>query len=174
MHIRTATPEDLLKIKQLYKAVAQQEGGIARLEHEITDDWVGDLLKKSLASGLILVAEHPEDREKLVAEMHAYNPGPGVFNHVFSDLTVVVHPAFQGKKVGRTIFTIFLEEVGLNKPGIGRVELMVRESNQKAIRFYQSFGFQIEGRLEMRIKTPDNNYEADIPMGWQNPNFEFD
>ena len=109
----------------------------------------------------------------MIGEIHASTPGPAVFNHVYSDLTIVVHPDFQGKKIGRTLFTIFLEEVGLNRPTIGRVELIACESNQKAIRFYQSFGFRIEGRLEMRIKTPDGNYEADIPMGWQNPNFEF-
>jgi hypothetical protein len=28
--------------------------------------------------------------------------------------------------------------------------------------------------MEMRIKTRDDNYEADIPMAWLNPNFEFD
>jgi len=173
MHIRNAAIEDLLKIKQLYQEVARQEGGIARVEKEITDEYVESFLKKSIESGLILVAEHPGNDQVLVAEMHAYKPGPAVFDHVFSDLTLVVHPAFQGKKIGRTIFTIFLEEVGLNRPDIGRVELIARESNQKAIKFYQSFGFLIEGRLEMRIKTPDKNYEADIPMGWHNPNFEF-
>jgi putative acetyltransferase len=52
------------------------------------------------------------------------------------------------------------------------VELIARESNLKAIELYQSLGFLIEGRLEMRIKTTDNHYEADIPMGWQNPNYE--
>lgn len=171
MHIRTAEPEDLLKIKQLYKQVALQEGGIARLEHEITEAYIEDFLKKSLESGFILVAENPEE---LIAEMHAYKPGPSVFDHILSDLTIVVHPAFQGKKLGRTIFTIFLEEIGLNRPDIGRVELIARESNQKAIQFYQSFGFRIEGRLEMRIKTPQKIYEAAIPMGWQNPNYEFD
>ena len=173
MHIRTAEMEDLFRIKQLYREVARQEGGIAHAEEEITDEYVENFLRKSIDSGLILVADHPEDADLVIAEMHACQPGPAVFNHVLSDLTVVVHPSFQGRKIGRTIFTIFLEEVALNHPYIGRVELIVRESNNKAIRFYQSLGFLIEGRLEMRIKTPDGDYEADIPMAWQNPNFEF-
>ena len=173
MHVRTAEIEDLSRIRHLYCAVARGEGGIARVENEITDGYVRNFLEKSIESGLILVAAHPENADVLIAEIHAFRPGPRVFNHVLSDLTVVVHPEFQGKKVGRTIFTIFLEEIGINRPDIGRVELIARESNKKAIAFYQSFGFHIEGRLEMRIKTPDGNYEADIPMGWQNPNFEF-
>lgn len=173
MHIRNAAIEDLLKIQQLYRNVARQHGGIARTEEEITDEYVRSFLTRSIEWGLILVAEHPQNPEEIIAEIHACAPGPKAFKHVFSDLTVAVHPAFQGKKVGRTIFTIFLEEVGINRPDIGRVELIVRESNRRAIAFYQSMGFLIEGRFEMRIKNEDGSYEADIPMGWQNPNFEF-
>lgn len=173
MHIREAVIADLSMIKKLYAEVSRHEGGIARVESEITDAYVSDFLEKSIECGLILVAEHPDKPDALIAEIHAYKPGPAVFDHVLSDLTIVVHPDFQQQKIGRTIFTIFLEEVGINRTDIGRVELVARESNQKAIRFYQSFGFSIEGRLEMRIRTPDRNYEADIPMGWQNPNFEF-
>lgn len=174
MHIRTAAPEDRFKVKKLYYEVAKTEGGIARLDHEITDEYIEYFIAKSLESGLILVAEHPDNPEELIAEIHAFKPGPSAFNHVLSELTIVVHPTFQKKKLGRTIFTIFLEEIGLNRPDIGRIELIARESNQKAIQFYQSLGFRIEGRLEMRIKTPQKTYEADIPMGWQNPNYEFD
>jgi ribosomal protein S18 acetylase RimI-like enzyme len=46
------------------------------------------------------------------------------------------------------------------------VELIARESNAKAIAFYQSLGFVIEGRFERRIRNPDGSLEADIPMAW--------
>lgn len=173
MHIRTAELADLPAIKNLYQSVARAGNGIARLAHEITDEYIRHFITRSLDSGLIIVAEHPENKNEIIGEVHAYKPGIQVFDHVLSELTIVVHPDFQGKKVGRTIFTIFLEEVGLRRTDIGKVELIARESNTKAISFYQSMGFRIEGRLEMRIKTTDHHYEADIPMGWQNPNFEF-
>lgn len=173
MRYRTAVVEDLDRLLNLYKDVAAIEGGIARRESEITEDYIHHFLEKSFEKGLIIVAEHPDDSNKLIAEIHAYKPGVLVFDHVLTDLTVVVHPEFQGKKIGRTILTIFLEEVALNHPDVGRVELIARESNQKAITMYQSLGFLIEGRLEMRIKSSDGHYEADIPMGWQNPNYEF-
>ncbi|HEY9049597.1 MAG TPA: N-acetyltransferase [Ohtaekwangia sp.] len=173
MHIRTGAPDDLHRIIKLYKEVAKVKGGIARLEQEITEEYVQNFLSKSLASGLILVAIHPDDPDSLIGEMHAYKPGLHVFNHLFSDLTIAVHPDFQGRKVGRTLFTIFLEEVARHHTDIGKVELITREGNHRAIAFYQSLGFKIEGRMEMRIKTPEGIYEADIPMGWQNPNFEF-
>lgn len=172
MRYRTADNNDLHSLINLYKAVARTEEGIARLEHEITEDYVNDFLLKSLASGLIIVGEDPDDEQKLIASIHAYKKGIQSFDHVLGDLTLVVHPQFQGKKIGRTIFTIFLEEIGHNRPDVGKVELISRESNTKAIALYQSLGFLVEGRLEMRIKNTRNGYEADIPMGWRNPNYE--
>lgn len=173
MHIRTAEIQDLSSIRQLYQEVSRKPGGIPRAEHEITDEYVRDFVERSVASGLILVAEHPEKVDTLIAEMHAYQPGPEVSAHVLSNLMIVVHPDFQSRKIGRTLFTIFLEEIGVNRPEIGKVELIAPESQERMIRFCQSFGFLIEGRLEMRIKTADGHYEAEIPMGWQNPNYEF-
>lgn len=174
MRYRTADLDDLPRIVQLYRAVARVEGGIARLEREVTDDYVRKFITESLASGIIIVGEHPDNPEELIAEIHGYKSGLYVFGHVLGDLTVAVHPDHQGKKIGRTLLTIFLEEIGNNRPDIGKVELITREGNQRAINLYQSMGFRIEGRLEMRIRTPERTYEADIPMGWQNPNFEFD
>ena len=173
MRYRTARVEDLDRLMKLYKAVARTEGGIARHESEITQEYIRGFLDKSLTQGLIIVGEDPNDENELVAEIHAYKAGIQVFDHVLGDLTLVVHPDFQGRKIGRTILTIFLEEIGRNHPDIGKVELIARESNEKAIALYQSLGFLIEGRLEMRIRTTDRHYEADIPMGWQNPNFDF-
>lgn len=173
MHYRTAVIDDVDRLVKLYKSVARTDGGIVRLEAEITHDYVRSFCEKSLETGLIIVAEHPDDPNVLVAEIHAYKQGISAFDHVLGNLTIVVSPDFQGKKIGRTILTIFLEEIARNRPGIGRVELIARESNEKAIALYQSMGFLIEGRLEMRIKGADGNYEADIPMGWQNPEFEY-
>ena len=174
MHIRTAEKNDFARIKRLYQRVARQGGGIARTEDEVTDEYVHGFLNKALSQGIILVAVDEKNDDELIGEVHTYKHGIQVFDHVLGNLTIAVDPDHQGKKVGRTLFTILLEEIGLNRPDIGRVELMVRESNVRAIEFYQSLGFQIEGRFEMRVISPNNEYEADIPMAWQNPNFEFD
>ena len=173
MHYRTATIDDVDRLIKLYKSVAGMRGGIVRLEHEITSEYVHNFCERSLDTGLIVVAEHPDDPNILIAEIHAYAHGVEAFDHVLGNLTLVVHPDFHGKRIGRTILTIFLEEIGRNRPNIGKVELISRETNEKAIALYQSMGFRIEGRLEMRAKATDGHYEADIPMGWENPNFEY-
>jgi ribosomal protein S18 acetylase RimI-like enzyme len=173
MHYREATQDDLFPILDLYKAVARAGGGIARSEGEINESYMQNFISRSIQSGLIIVGENPEDSNQLICELHGYKQGIAVFDHVIGDLTIVVHPEHQGKKLGRTIFTIFLNEIYRNRPDIGKVELITKESNKRAIALYQSLGFSIEGRLEMRIKNEIGGYEADIPMGWQNPNYEF-
>ena len=51
-------------------------------------------------------------------------------------------------------------------PEIKRVELIARESNNKAIVFYKSLGFKVEGCLRNRIDGVSHKLENDIPMGW--------
>ena len=86
MRYRIADIDDLHRIVKLYKAVARIEGGIARQENEITENYVRHFIAESVASGLIIVAEHPENPDELIAEMHGYKSGPFVFDHVLGDL----------------------------------------------------------------------------------------
>lgn len=157
------------EILELYRRVADVSGGLARTSQEITEEYVKGFLRKSYETGLSLTAI---DGMKIVGEIHAYNPGPKVFSHVLSELTVVVHPDYQGDGVGRILFAAFLTEIETRRSDILRVELIARESNQRAIGFYQSIGFASEGRLEKRVNRRDGTFEADIPMAWINPGFK--
>jgi tRNA threonylcarbamoyladenosine biosynthesis protein TsaB len=58
-------------------------------------------------------------------------------------MNVAVQPAFRGRGVGRALFGALLAEA--EKRGAGDVTLEVRKSNERAIRFYESFGFVKEG-----------------------------
>jgi len=173
MHFRNATNDDIPALIRLYRDVAEKSGGIARKKDEVTEEYVSAFVTRSLADGIIIVLENDENPEELIAEIHAYRPGIWSFNHILSELTILVDPRFQGKNLGRTIFTIFLDEVVNNHPDIGRVELLTGESNARALHLYQSLGFLIEGRFEMRYRT-EKGFVADIQLYWQNPAFEFD
>ncbi|WP_255333957.1 GNAT family N-acetyltransferase [Methanosarcina sp. KYL-1] len=164
--VRKANLSDLHKIKALYRTVAALSGGIAREADEVTWDYVRNFIEKSLGAGVILAVENPLDPEEIIAEVHTYTPGIKVFAHVFGDLTIVVHPDHQEKGVGKLLFATLMEEIESRHPEIVRVELIARESNEKAIRFYKKFGFKAEGRLENRICGKTGKLEADIPMGW--------
>ena len=165
MVIQTATVSDLKAIVELYRIVAAIEGGLARTTEEISRDYVAHFLGKSLESGVCLVARETADGP-IIGEIHCYPLGPRVFAHVLGELTIAVHPAHQGLGAGKALFTELLRRVEQDRPDILRVELIARESNQKAIAFYQKLGFIIEGRFEKRICSVGGGYEADIPMAW--------
>jgi len=163
--LRSASINDTTGIKKLYESVAEIEGGLARSKDEITDEYVYSLVNKSINKGIIIIAVDMQT-ENIVGEIHCYSSGIKVFAHVLGELTIAVHPDYQGKKIGRMLFEKLLDKVKNKMPHILRVELIARESNFKAIEFYESLGFKIEGRLEHRIKSVGGGFEADIPMAW--------
>jgi ribosomal protein S18 acetylase RimI-like enzyme len=163
---------DKEKIFRLYQAVARNLGGIAREADEISLEYISHNLQNALKTGVCLVIDNPHNAEEIVAEIHCYKLTPKVFSHVLSELTIVVHPDFQKLGLGKLIFTSLLQHIEENRKDILRVELIARESNQKAIAFYEKIGFKIEGRFEKRIDNKTKDFEADIPMAWFNKNFE--
>lgn len=160
--IRRATLQDEQDIFDLYRSVAGIEGGLARKQNEITKEYIHYNLKASLVRGLSLVAVDPA--EKIIGEIHAYKLEPTVFEHVLSELTIAVHHNYQGKGIGKKLFSEFLRIVDTDFSDIYRVELIARESNDKAISFYKNLGFAIEGRLRKRIANSDGTFEDDIIM----------
>lgn len=163
--IKETTTGKNLEVYQLYKKVAVIAGGLARLENEVSQDYVSEFLVKSAKRGLSLLAI--DENHNIVGEIHAYASGLFCFSHVWSELTIAVDPEAQGQGVGRKLFEKLLMEVTNNFPEILRIELIARESNQKAIKFYQSLGFAKEGIFKNRIKNIDGTYESDIAMAWQ-------
>jgi ribosomal protein S18 acetylase RimI-like enzyme len=67
------------------------------------------------------------------------------------------------------LFRSLLDRVFDERPDISRIELIARESNSKALEFYESLGFRREGRLVGHIRNVDGSLESDIPVGWQKP-----
>lgn len=169
--IREARLEDFLEIKKLYQTVSKIVGGIARTEEEITDSYIHKNLENSLSNGISLLIEEIITNT-LVGEIHCYKLDPKVFNHVLSELTIVVHPNYQGNRVGKKLFVELLRTIENKKPDVLRVELIARESNKRAIAFYESIGFVVEGRFEKRIMNIDGTFEADMPMAWMNKNYK--
>ena len=155
---------DLPAVVTLYRNVAAVPGGLARLAEEVDETWVSDFLTRSHANGLSLVTQ--AESGEIVGEIHAYSPGLYCFSHVPTDLTIAVAPEAQGQGVGRQLFETFVRYVVEMRPDIQRVELISRESNRKAILFYESLGFRQEGELVSRIRDNDGSIEYDNTMAW--------
>ena len=182
--------DDVDRLHELYVQVAAQPGGFARTADEISRDFVEGLLRGVVQKGVgIGVFEKPasstnvtddgdggwgpiiEDSTsqltgRLIGSIVTRKLGPKVFDHVLTELNIGVHPEFQGRGVGRRLFLDFLEHIQSSRPDIARVELIARESNQRAIQFYERIGFRSEGVFEKRIRRDDGTFESDIPMAW--------
>jgi ribosomal protein S18 acetylase RimI-like enzyme len=163
MTIRPATPADHSRLLTLHRAVAQDPNGIARIPDEITDEYIASLLAISKPIGLQLVVEN--EAVELIGEIHASKYGLLTFNHILGNLTLVVHPAWQGKGVGKGLFARFLSEVRQHFPEIRRVELEARATNEAALGLYKSLGFEQEGVYRNKNRNQDGNFTDSIPMG---------
>ncbi|WP_163831830.1 GNAT family N-acetyltransferase [Spartinivicinus ruber] len=66
-------------------------------------------------------------------------------NHSVYIGSLAVNPKFQGKGIGKKFFSELLSK--LKGEGYTRIELLVASDNQRALSFFRSFGFEIEGTL---------------------------
>lgn len=171
MKIRRADQRDSAALLKLYRCVADVEGGISRNTNEINESFIDEIVTKACNGGFIYVAENPFHNDILIAEIHTYPTGIQSLKHTLGHLQIVVHPDFQGTGIGRRIFSTLLQDITTKHKKIARVELIVRESNTRAITFYKTLGFREEGLFERRILNANGDLESDIPMAWFNPNF---
>jgi putative acetyltransferase len=154
---------DAPAILGLYITVATVSGGLARMADEMTLAYVEECVAKSLANGVVLIAERGG---RVVGELHTYGAGLRKFAHVLGSVTVAVHPEAQGQRVGRRLFDVMLAEVREHRPDILRIELLTQESNVRGQRLYESVGFKRQGQFEGAILGPNGKPECDIPMAW--------
>lgn len=165
--ITQTTEKSIPELFALYKEVAEKSGGIIRRPEEITLDYITDFTMHSLESGLSFIALSNYTHQ-ILGEIHAYPSGLKAFGHLLENLTIVVHPSAQSNGIGKALFIRFLEEVRAHFRHILKVELFVRERNTKAVQFYQSLGFVIEGKLTQQILNADGSLETPLMMSWFN------
>ncbi|MFL5295102.1 MAG: GNAT family N-acetyltransferase [Phenylobacterium sp.] len=160
--VRAATPADAAAILDLHVAAASQGGGLAREPDEMDLATIEAALAKPFLNGVALTAWIDG---ALAGEIHASRLGPRQFAHNLIDLTIAVHPDFQGRGVGAALFAALFAEAGKLTPAIERVELFCREGNAGAIRLYVRLGFVVEGRFPRRVRLKDGTLEDDLAMG---------
>ena len=172
MNFRLATEADHEQILDLYRLTARLSGGIARTEEEITPEYVMANTRKAIAeNGLIMVATLGND---LVGEIHAHQYGIRIFRHILTNATVVVHPDFQNKGVGKQLLAAFLDFIRQHRPDIRRVELESRATNQKSIALFTGSGFVREGTMKNKTRNADGSFEDSLMFAWENPGFDME
>ena len=106
----------------------------------------------------LLVAEL-DGRAVGLAGLHARR-GKG---HHAAALGIMVHEDYQGQGLGRLLMEALLD-LADNWLGLVRVELDVFAGNDRAIRLYESLGFQREG-LKRKDVFRNGRYEDVVVMG---------
>ena len=100
-----------------------------------------------------------EDGDAVIGAVYCCALGPRQFAHVLSELTIAVHPAHQGTGVGRQLFEALLAQVQTGRPGVTRVELLVRAGFDPSA----PLGFW-EGIRESASGTPVVPFSARHPV----------
>ena len=95
--VRKTNQNDREKIYLLYKKTASIVGGLARIEVEITDEYISSFVTQSIDRGLSLIVELDKN---IIGEIHAYRPKLQVFSHMISELTICIYPDYQGQRYG--------------------------------------------------------------------------
>lgn len=161
LSIRPSRPADGLAILALHRAAASNGGGLAREPDEMDLAGIEATLDRPFVNGVALTAWVGE---AIAGEIHASRLGPRQFAHNLTDLTVAVHPDFQGRGVGAALFEALFVAAAELTPAIERIELMCREGNLGAVRLYQRLGFVIEGRFPNRVRLKDGTRDDDLAM----------
>jgi putative acetyltransferase len=160
--LRPTTMADAPAVLALHIATASAPGsGLARAADEMVLEQIEAALGRALASGIAISAWA---HEACAGEIHASRLGPRQFAHNLLDLTVAVHPEWQGQGIGARLFEALFAAARDLEPAIERIELMCSEGNDPALRLYQRLGFQVEGRFPGRIRASDGSVQADLAL----------
>jgi ribosomal protein S18 acetylase RimI-like enzyme len=161
MIIREATIEDAASLVAAEQETARTPGLLVSRPNELTRTAFEQKIVELGVSGRYIVAEKDG---KIVGHALLDPMGLQALAHVFR-LTIVVHPGYPGSGIGTALMRDLLDWAE-RTPRVGKIELLVRSTNERAIRLYSKLGFVEEGRFKNRVRLPDNTFVDDLAMAW--------
>lgn len=161
VRIRTATPADAPILCEAERETARTPGLLVSRPAELKPEAFAAKIAALNRDGLYLVAERDG---ALIGHALLEPLGLEALAHVLS-LTIVVHPGYLGQGVGQALMSRLLDWAQA-RVGLLKIELRVRETNERARRLYERFGFVVEGVLHKRIRLPDGQLIGDVTMAW--------
>jgi putative acetyltransferase len=159
--IRSARVEDAQALAEAERTIAATPGLLVSLPAELTDERFAQKI----------AALHGADNGRyLVAETAGQIVGHGMLDplplaavrHVVH-LTLVAHPGWQGRGVGRALLRSLIEWARA-APAVEKIELNVRSSNAAAHALYCKMGFTEVGRWQRRVRLAPGRYVDDVAM----------
>ena len=159
--IRSARVDDAHVLAEAERAIAATPGLLASQPAELTDE---------RCAQKIAALEAADNGHYLVAETAGEIVGHGMLDplplaavrHVVH-LTLVVHPGWHGRGVGRALLGSLIEWAK-TAPAVEKIELNVRSPNTAAQALYRKMGFTEIGRWQRRVKVAPGQYLDDVAM----------
>jgi RimJ/RimL family protein N-acetyltransferase len=161
MNIRLARPEDAPAIAATERATAATPGLLVGRPGEIPVEAYDAKIRHLETRGRYIVAE----KDGAIIGHAFLDPLEMIATAHVCFLTIVVAPGHLGRGIGRALLSDLLAWAEAD-PRVGKIELRVRASNERAIRLYRALGFVEEGRFRKRVKLPDGTFVDDMAMAW--------
>jgi ribosomal protein S18 acetylase RimI-like enzyme len=162
VRIRAGRLADAAPAARIERSVSAVPGLLVAQASELPAAYERRLIALAQARhGVYLVAE---DNRKLVGFASLRPMDLIATAHVYR-LSIVVALSHVGRGIGKRLMRDLLARARRMRR-ILKVELLVRASNIRARRLYESFGFRTEGRLRYRVCLPDGSFMDDLSMAW--------
>jgi RimJ/RimL family protein N-acetyltransferase len=117
--------------------------------------------KRAHALGRYIVAE---DNQRIIGHALLDPMRLEAIAHVFR-LTIVDHPGFHNRGVGETLMRDLMNWAK-QASHLQKIELLVRATNERAVRLYSKLGFIEEGRFRKRVHLVNGGFVDDLAMAW--------
>ncbi|MDE1906598.1 MAG: GNAT family N-acetyltransferase [Rhodospirillales bacterium] len=137
--LRAVEPEDIAALAEVMNQPGVRHGTLAT--PFVTEESLKHIVQPD--DGSRVVGAVVEGR---LIGLALLKPRKGRLMHsAFLD-TLIVHDAYHGQGIGRALLAATLD-IADNWLGLARVDLAVMADNHHAIRLYETFGFEAEGRI---------------------------
>ncbi len=161
MIIRVAQIEDAPILTNAEQDTAKLPGFLVSHPHELTIESFAAKINELAVLGRYIVAE---DNQRIIGHALLDPMRLEAIAHVFR-LTIVVHPGFHNRGVGETLMRDLMNWAK-QASHLQKIELLVRATNERAVRLYSKLGFIEEGRLRKRVHLVNGGFVDDLAMAW--------
>ncbi|ACA44019.1 GNAT family N-acetyltransferase [Clostridium botulinum] len=142
MIIRAVSPEDYKEINEIRCMIGVRENILGRISERLEQS--KEFIQSLGSNDHLLVAEIKEEDEKKVVGVIGLNINSNPRTKHTASLGMMVHKAYQGNGIGKKLMSEILD-LADTWLMLVRIELGVFTDNEKAIKLYEKFGFEIEG-----------------------------
>jgi ribosomal protein S18 acetylase RimI-like enzyme len=158
MIIRVAQIEDAPILTKAEQETAKLPGFLVSHPHELTIESFAAKINELAVLGRYIVAE---DNQRIIGHALLDPMRLEAIAHVFR-LTIVVHPGFHNRGVGETLMRDLMNWAK-QASHLQKIELLVRATNERAVRLYSKLGFIEEGRFRKRVHLVNGGFVAWFP-----------